>query len=162
MNSSKYPADFLDFNCIHAPVFGKTIMMSGQLELDTSKVGLRLPPTTFFENESEPDTEEDDPDISRRVGDSRFLTEVADTAWRTAGAEGIVGLQGLTLEQRGMRERKRGTPRRITAAGSISDDEDVYEIKWFYTVVAEVDRGSDAFYAGNPADDTISAHVISR
>ena len=131
------------------------------MQLDRSVVRLQLPPQRFIESGSEPETEEDDPDVSRRLHDRHFLAGAADAAWREASGAGTVGLRGLGLEQRAAITRKHTKPRRVTASGAVASDPaadggDESQVKWFYTVVAGVEPGSDVHYAGESPEDCLA------
>ncbi len=90
--------------------------------------------------------------LADRIRDRQFIINAADVAWRAGAAAGIVGLPGLLLEERVIRTRIGNKGRTLTTGGGSlgireSDDEE-RSTKRFSTVVAEVESGSTAFYAG--------------
>jgi hypothetical protein len=126
-----------------------------QLRLDYSVPGRGLLPSPPPKSGgSEPETEEDDPEISLRIRDRQFIINAADAAWRAGAAAGIVGLPGLLLEERITRKRGGYTSKGrklIAGGGSLgireAGDED-QGTTLFCTAVAHVKPGSVAYYAG--------------
>jgi hypothetical protein len=103
---------------------------------------------------SEPDTEEDDPDLARRARDRRFLANAADTAWQAAGGAGTfpaAGLPGLLLVER---FRSAGYRRAAAVGPGGANGENQLPLipsraKVPYVIVAGVEAKSAVFYAGS-------------
>ncbi len=92
--------------------------------------------------------------MALRIRDHQFISNAADSAWRAgAGAgAGIVGLPGLLLEERAVLARDGAKGRKLVAGGGGRSIREANggdrKVKWYYAVVAEVEPGSVAFYAG--------------
>jgi hypothetical protein len=151
---------WLTWSSIQCPCAGDLeyldlFFLEPQLRLDYSVPGRGLLPSPPPKSGgSEPETEEDDPEISLRIRDRQFIINAADAAWRAGAAAGIVGLPGLLLEERITRKRGGYTSKGrklIAGGGSLgireAGDED-QGTTLFCTAVAHVKPGSVAYYAG--------------